>query len=50
MERKLIALDLDGTTLNAESKLNSATIHTMQRLQAAGHVVSIITGRSYQGS
>lgn len=50
MERKLIALDLDGTTLNAESKLNSATVHTMQRLQAAGHVVSIITGRSYQGS
>ncbi|MDO1603010.1 HAD-IIB family hydrolase [Lactiplantibacillus plantarum] len=50
MERKLIALDLDGTTLNAESKLNSATIQTMQRLQAAGHIVSIITGRSYQGS
>ncbi|KRO27404.1 Cof-type HAD-IIB family hydrolase [Lactiplantibacillus fabifermentans] len=50
MERKLIALDLDGTTLNAASKLNSATIQTMQRLQAAGHVVSIITGRSYQGS
>ncbi|WP_047999649.1 Cof-type HAD-IIB family hydrolase [Lactiplantibacillus herbarum] len=50
MEQKLIALDLDGTTLNAESALNSATIQTMQRLQAAGHVVSIITGRSYQGS
>ena len=50
MERKLIALDLDGTTLNAESQLNSATIQTMQRLQAAGHIVSIITGRSYQGS
>lgn len=50
MERKLIALDLDGTTLNADSELNAATIQTMQRLQAAGHVVSIITGRSYQGS
>lgn len=50
MERKLIALDLDGTTLNADSALNAATIQTMQRLQAAGHVVSIITGRSYQGS
>lgn len=50
MERKLIALDLDGTTLNAASKLNAATIKTMQQLQAAGHVVSIITGRSYQGS
>ncbi|MFC6165240.1 Cof-type HAD-IIB family hydrolase [Lactiplantibacillus dongliensis] len=50
MERKLIALDLDGTTLNAASQLNSATIQTMQRLQAAGHIVSIITGRSYQGS
>ncbi|MFC6201695.1 Cof-type HAD-IIB family hydrolase [Lactiplantibacillus nangangensis] len=50
MTRKLIALDLDGTTLNADSKLNQPTIQTMQRLQAAGHVVSIITGRSYQGS
>ncbi|CAM3243487.1 Cof-type HAD-IIB family hydrolase [Lactiplantibacillus plajomi] len=50
MERKLIALDLDGTTLNAASGLNAATIQTMQRLQAAGHIVSIITGRSYQGS
>lgn len=50
MERKLIALDLDGTTLNAASKLNPPTIQTMQRLQAAGHIVSIITGRSYQGS
>ncbi|VDG19752.1 Putative phosphatase YitU [Lactobacillus plantarum] [Lactiplantibacillus mudanjiangensis] len=50
MERKLIALDLDGTTLNETSRLNPATIQTMQRLQAAGHIVSIITGRSYQGS
>jgi len=50
MERKLIALDLDGTTLNATSQLNPATIQIMQQLQAAGHIVSIITGRSYQGS
>ncbi|MFB9770507.1 Cof-type HAD-IIB family hydrolase [Lactiplantibacillus modestisalitolerans] len=50
MEQKLIALDLDGTTLNANSQLNPATIQTMQRLQAAGHIVSIVTGRSYQGS
>ncbi|MFC6182041.1 Cof-type HAD-IIB family hydrolase [Lactiplantibacillus daowaiensis] len=50
MTRKLIALDLDGTTLNAASQLNPTTIQTMQRLQAAGHIVSIITGRSYQGS
>ncbi|AVK60329.1 HAD family hydrolase [Lactobacillus sp. CBA3605] len=50
MERKLIALDLDGTTLNASSKLNLPTIKIMQCLQTAGHLVSIITGRSYQGS
>ncbi|MBU3851375.1 MAG: Cof-type HAD-IIB family hydrolase [Candidatus Paralactobacillus gallistercoris] len=41
----LIALDLDGTTLNAAGKLTPLTIKTLQTLQAMGHKVVITTGR-----
>lgn len=42
---KLIALDLDGTTLNAQGKLSPLTIQTLQTLQKLGHKVIITTGR-----
>ncbi|KRM77326.1 Cof-type HAD-IIB family hydrolase [Secundilactobacillus collinoides] len=45
MKRKLIALDLDGTTLNNDAVLSPTTIKTIQQVAAAGHVVSIVTGR-----
>ena len=32
MKPKLIALDLDGTTLNGQSEFNSITIQTLHRL------------------
>lgn len=47
MPRHLIALDLDGTTLNNDSKLDQETIDTLHRLEMAGHVVVIVTGRPY---
>ncbi|GAW99660.1 Cof-type HAD-IIB family hydrolase [Secundilactobacillus mixtipabuli] len=45
MTRKLIALDLDGTTLNNEATLSKKTVATLKSAVKAGHVVSIVTGR-----
>ncbi|QLL69891.1 Cof-type HAD-IIB family hydrolase [Lactobacillus sp. 3B(2020)] len=47
MQRHLIALDLDGTTLNSKSQLASETIATLHQLERAGHIVVIVTGRPY---
>ncbi|PWG00877.1 Cof-type HAD-IIB family hydrolase [Levilactobacillus bambusae] len=48
MTQKLIALDLDGTTLNNESKLSSKTKRVLTSAVQAGHIVSIVTGRPYR--
>lgn len=48
MKRKLITIDLDGTTLNSESKISPKTKHTLQKASQAGHIVSIVTGRPYR--
>lgn len=45
MRRKLIALDLDGTTLNQAGQLSRKTKRVLQNAQAAGHLVVISTGR-----
>ncbi|WP_282803585.1 Cof-type HAD-IIB family hydrolase [Secundilactobacillus kimchicus] len=45
MNRKLIAIDLDGTTLNNQARLSQKTIDTIGRASKAGHIVSIVTGR-----
>ena len=50
MQRQLIAIDLDGTTLNNESKLSPLTVRTLRELNKQGHVVSIATGRPYRSS
>lgn len=50
MERKLIAIDLDGTTLNDESKITKETHEIIQKVIKQGHIVSIATGRSYRTS
>ena len=48
MNKKIIALDLDGTLLNNESKLSDFTIDTIQKVRKAGHTVLIATGRPYR--
>ncbi|WP_125605119.1 Cof-type HAD-IIB family hydrolase [Lapidilactobacillus bayanensis] len=45
MTPKLIALDLDGTTLNQEGRLSPLTKNVLQAAQAAGHKVIVATGR-----
>lgn len=50
MDQKLIALDLDGTTLNSESQLSSKTKEVLQKAQDAGHIVALVTGRPNRNS
>ncbi len=45
MKQKLIALDLDGTTLNNQSLLSVRTKNVLARLQKDNHLVMIATGR-----
>ncbi|MBX4172133.1 Cof-type HAD-IIB family hydrolase [Weissella viridescens] len=44
--KKLIAIDLDHTTLNEAGQVSDYTIAVLQALQAQGDVVAIVTGRS----
>lgn len=48
MTKKLITIDLDGTTLNNESKITPKTIEVFKKAQHAGHMISIVTGRPYR--
>ena len=50
MKQHLIAIDLDGTTLNNESKVSPLTITTLRKLNDMGHMVCIVTGRPYRSS
>lgn len=50
LERKLIALDLDGTTLNDHSVLTKRTEQTLRTLRDKGHIISIATGRPFRNS
>ncbi|MDR3190198.1 MAG: Cof-type HAD-IIB family hydrolase [Lactobacillaceae bacterium] len=45
MGRKLIGIDLDGTTLNGDGLVSERTRRILQEVQNQGHIVSIITGR-----
>ncbi len=48
MNQHLIAIDLDGTTLNNQSQLSATTIKTLRQAAKNGHIVSIVTGRPYR--
>ena len=44
-DRKLLAMDMDGTILDSQGVLHKASIRVLDRLRRAGHVVSYATGR-----
>lgn len=48
--KKLIAIDLDGTTLNTNSLISPRTENVLKKAMSAGHYVSIVTGRPYRMS
>ena len=50
LNKKLIAIDLDGTTLNQDSMITSKTNETLKKAINAGHHVSIATGRPFRMS
>lgn len=43
---KLIALDLDGTTLNSKKEMTNETLQAIQKAQQQGHIVMPLSGRS----
>ena len=45
MDKKLIALDLDGTLLNNDGIVSDATKSHLQKLKEKGHIITIATGR-----
>ncbi len=47
MRWKLLALDLDGTTLNSSEELNEADISAIREASRAGVRIIVTTGRSY---
>ena len=46
----LVALDIDGTTVNHEGELSDAVRETVRAVAAAGHHVTIATGRAIIGT
>ncbi|GLC90098.1 Cof-type HAD-IIB family hydrolase [Lysinibacillus piscis] len=43
---KLIALDLDGTTLNSQKEITEETVQAIRKAQQAGHIVMVLSGRT----
>lgn len=50
MNKKLIVIDLDGTTLNQHSEISLKTKSVLKKVKDAGHILSIATGRPYRTS
>ena len=50
MAPRLLALDLDGTLLRADQRVDDRDIAAIRELQAAGVTVTIVTGRMHAGS
>ena len=45
MDKKLIALDLDGPLLNSDGIVSEVTKLHLQKLKEKGHIITIATGR-----
>ncbi|MBS1124290.1 MAG: Hydrolase superfamily [Deltaproteobacteria bacterium] len=50
MSYRLLALDLDGTLLRSDQRVDAADVAAIAELQAAGVTVTIVTGRLQSGS
>src|SRR6185369_14044545 len=50
MQYRLLALDLDGTLLRADQRVDDRDIAAISELQAAGVTVTIATGRLHSGA
>lgn len=43
---KLIALDLDGTTLNSNNEISEENIRVIKKAQQLGHIIMVLSGRA----
>ena len=50
MAYRLLALDLDGTLLRSDQRVDDRDIAAIAEVQAAGVIVTIVTGRLHSGS
>lgn len=50
MRYRLLALDLDGTLLRTDQRVDEADVAAIRELQAAGVTVTIVTGRLHSGA
>ncbi len=50
MEKHLIAIDLDGTLLDSNSKISEENINTIKKVSELGHMVVLATGRPYHAT
>ncbi|GBG95926.1 Cof-type HAD-IIB family hydrolase [Lactococcus termiticola] len=48
--KKLIAIDLDGTTLQSDGSISRYTKYIFEQVEAQGHTICITTGRPYRMS
>lgn len=49
MNKKILVLDLDGTLLSSEKQITSATMEALRKLQQAGHIIVLASGRPEGG-
>lgn len=50
MTYRLLAVDLDGTLLRSDGRVDERDIAAIRELRAAGHTVTIVTGRLHSGA
>ena len=50
MRYRLLAVDLDGTLLRQDGRVDERDIAAIRELRAAGHTVTIVTGRLHSGA
>lgn len=49
MNKKLLALDIDGTLTNSKKEITEATLNRLIEIQEMGHIVAIASGRPLPG-
>jgi len=49
MERKILALDIDGTLTNSNKEVTPLTLKKIKEIQGLGHMVAIASGRPLPG-
>ena len=45
MQRKILVLDIDGTLVNSKKEITPLTLEYLIKIQEAGHIVALASGR-----